>query len=200
MTANQHDDGDDRRDTVSRILQESTLDSPKSADELLPLLYEELRALARARMARESSDQTIQATVLVHEAYLRLVGDADPGWNGRRHFFGAASKAMRRILVERARRRARLKHGGEMQRVDLDEDEIAIEPPVENVLAVDELVQKLEASDARKGQIVNLRYFAGLTAEETAAAMGLSVGTIEREWRFIKVWLQEELARGGAAK
>jgi len=134
-------------------------------------VYDELRALARARMARESPGQTIQATVLVHEAYLRLVGDDDPGWNGRRHFFGAAALAMRRILVEQARRKGRLKHGGGRHRVELEDGACAIEPPAADVVAVDEAVQRLEAQDARKGAIVNLRYFGGLTAEETARAL-----------------------------
>ncbi len=196
MAASQHEDNEDRHGAVTRLLQASKTDEPQWAEELLPLIYEELRALARARMAGEGVGHTIQATALVHDAYLRLVGDADPGWNGRQHFFGAAAEAMRRILVERARRRARLKHGGGRQRVEMDDDCAAIEPPSDDVLAVDEAVRKLESSDPRKGRIVNLRYFVGFTAEETAEALGLSLGTIEREWRFIKVWLQEELARG----
>lgn len=169
-------------------------DGRHSADELLPLVYQELRSLARSRMAREAPVQTLQATALVHEAYLRLIGDADPGWNGRGHFFGAAALAMRRILVEQARRKARLKHGGGQQRLDADDAGLAIEPPGEGVLAVDQAVRRLEAQDPRKGRIVNLRYFAGLTARETAEVLGLSLGTIEREWRFIKTWLQVELA------
>ena len=192
-----HTDNEDRHSAVTRLLQASENDEPRRAEELLPLIYDELRALARARMAREGVGHTIQATALVHDAYLRLVGEADPGWNGRRHFFGAAAEAMRRILVERARRRARLKHGGGMERVEMDDDCAAIEPPSDDVLAVDEAVRKLEACDPRKGRIVNLRYFVGFTVEETAEALGLSLGTIEREWRFIKVWLQDELARGG---
>lgn len=191
-----HKDNEDRHGAVTRLLQASENDEPRTAEELLPLIYDELRALARARMAREGVGHTIQATALVHDAYLRLVGEADPGWNGRRHFFGAAAEAMRRILVERARRRARLKHGGGMERVEMDDDCAAIEPPSDDVLAVDEAVRKLEACDPRKGRIVNLRYFVGFTVEETAEALGLSLGTIEREWRFIKVWLQGELARG----
>ncbi len=163
-------------------------DEPRRADELLPLVYDELRSLARARVAREAPGRTIQATVLVHEAYLRPVGDADPGWNGRRHFFGAAALAMRRILVEQARRKARLKHGGGRHRVELDDGACAIEPPDDDVLGVDEAVRRLEAQDERKGAIVNLRYFGGLTAEETARAIGVSLGTVEREWRFIKAW------------
>jgi RNA polymerase sigma factor (TIGR02999 family) len=145
-------------------------------------------------MAREAPGQTLQATALVHEAYLRLIGDADPGWNGRGHFFGAAALAMRRILVEQARRKARLRHGGGQQRLDVDDAGVAVEPPGDDVLAVDRAVRRLEAEDPRKGRIVNLRYFAGLTTRETADVLGLSVGTIEREWRFIKTWLQVELA------
>ena len=166
----------------------------RSADELLPEVYDELRRLARARMRHEQPGQTLQATMLVHEAYLRLVGKADPGWNGRGHFFGAAARAMRRILVEGARKKQRLRHGGAVERQDLDAAEIAIEAPQGDVLAIDEALQRLEARDARKGRIVELRYFAGFTVEETARAMELSIGTIEREWRFIKAWLQEELA------
>ncbi|MHC5113933.1 MAG: ECF-type sigma factor [Planctomycetota bacterium] len=178
---------------MTRLLQGGDDDEPRRADELLPLVYDELRALARARVARETPGQTIQATVLVHEAYLRLVGDEDPGWNGRRHFFGAAALAMRRILVEQARRKARLKHGGGRHRVELDDGVGAIESPTDDVVAVDDAVRRLEAQDARKGAIVNLRYFGGLTAEETARALGVSLGTVEREWRFIKAWLQVEL-------
>ena len=165
----------------------------RPADELLPLVYDELRALARARMAREKPGPTLQATVLVHEAYLRVAGDRERAWNGRAHFFGAAARAMRRILVEQARRRARLKRGGGARPVDVDEADVSVEPPSDDVLAVDEAVGRLEQKDARKAQIVNLRYFAGLTNAETAEVLGVSVGTIEREWRFIKAWLQTEL-------
>ena len=179
---------------LTRVLQELGAGGKRSAEELLPLVYEELRSLARSRMAREAPGQTLQATALVHEAYLRLIGDADPGWNGRGHFFGAAALAMRRILVEQARRKGRLKHGGGQRRVDVADAGLAIEPPGSDVLAVDQAVRRLEQEDARKGRIVNLRYFAGLTAKETAEVLGLSLGTIEREWRFIKAWLQVELA------
>jgi RNA polymerase sigma factor (TIGR02999 family) len=196
-------DGDagkgESRDQVTRLLAEIETAGPRRASELLPLVYDELRALARARMAHEAPGQTLQATSLVHEAYLRLVGDADPGWNGRGHFFGAAARAMRRILVEGARRKARLKHGGGHERVPLEEAEVEGPHAVEgDVLAVEEAVQRLEASDPRKGEIVNLRYFAGLTNEQTARALDLSVGTIEREWRFIRAWLRTELGAGGA--
>ncbi|NNF43453.1 MAG: sigma-70 family RNA polymerase sigma factor [Phycisphaerales bacterium] len=184
-----------RAETVGRLLRGDAPDAKVAAADLLPILYDELRTLARARMAREMPGQTIQATALVHEAYLRLVGDEDPGWNGRGHFFGAAALAMRRILVEQARRKGRVKHGGDRQRQPLEDGCIAIEPEERDLLAVDDAVRRLETRDPRKGQIVNLRYFAGLTAEQTAHALGVSLGTVEREWRFIKAWLQEELAQ-----
>lgn len=187
---------------VTRILTDASASEQDRAAKLLPLVYEELRALARARLAMERPGHTIQATALVHEAYLRLIGKEDPGWNGRAHFFGAAAKAMRRILVDQARSRGRLKRGGDRARVELDENHAvmdeqaaAIESPTDDVVAMDEAVQKLETVDARKAQIVSLRYFAGFTAQETANVLGVSLGTIEREWRFIKAWLREELDR-----
>ncbi len=177
---------------LTRMLREVE-NGRQSAAELLPLVYDELRRLARRKMAAEAPGHTFQATVLVHEAWLRVVGDGDPGWNSRGHFLAAAAQAMRRILVEQARRRARQKRGGDQGRVDLSEGVLAIEGPAADVLGVEDAVQRLEVEDPRKGQIVNLRYFAGLTNEQTAQAMGLSVGTIEREWRFIRAWLQTEL-------
>lgn len=188
-----------RVETISRLIEQASREGQYRAEELLPALYEELRALARARIAREPAQATIQATVLVHEAYLRLVGSEDPGWNGRGHFFGAAALAMRRILVEQARRRKRIKHGGGRQRVDLDEAQIVVDDEVKaDIVAIDDILQRLEAKDPRKGQIVNLRYFAGLTVAETAEALGVSVGTVERDWRFIKAWIQDELNEGSA--
>ena len=187
---------------VSRLL-EAVTEGRRSAEALLPSVYEELRALARSRLLRERPGQTLQATALVHEAYLRVVGEADPGWNGRGHFFGAAALAMRRILVEQARRKGRARHGGGQRRTRVertdgaDAGHLVIEPPGADVLAVDEAVRRLEAEDPRKGQIVNLRWFAGLTAPETAEALGVSVGTVEREWRFIRAWLRTELAGDG---
>ncbi len=197
MTSERNDHAPDRRGAITRILQDARHDESHRARHLLPLVYEELRALARARMAREGAGHTIQATALVHEAFIRLIGETDPEWNGRGHFFGAAAQAMRRILVEQARRKGRLKHGGGHDRTELDEAFAAIEPPTDDVLAIDDAVRKLEAQDSRKGMIVNLRYFAGFSAEETARALGLSLGTIEREWRFIKAWLREELEETG---
>jgi RNA polymerase sigma factor (TIGR02999 family) len=180
--------------TVTNLLQAAAAGDPGAANELLPMVYEELRTLARARLKRLPPGQTLDPTALVHEAYLRVIGDHDPGWDGRRHFFAAAARAMRDILVEQARRKAAAKHGGDRQRVPLDFAEPSIVPPSDDVLAIDEAMRRLEADDARKGQIVNLRYFARLTTAETAKALGLSIGTIEREWRYIRAWLQRELA------
>ena len=178
---------------ITRLLQVAARSGPESADRLLPLVYDQLRALARASMARETPGQTLQPTALVHEAYLRVIGDEDPGWNSRGHFYAAASRAMRRILVEQARRKSRAKHGGGRDRVPLRDEAEAVESDPTDVIAVDEAVRRLEARDPRKGEIVNLRYFAGLTVEETARALEVSVGTVEREWRYIKAWLQVEL-------
>jgi len=168
----------------------------QAAAELLPLIYDDLRKLARSRMAKLAPGQTLQPTALVHEAYARVIGSGDPGWDGRGHFFGAAAQAMRNILVDQARRKGALKRGGGRQRLDLQDGDLAIQPPREDILALDEALRQLETDDPRKGQIVNLRYFAGLTAEETAAALDVSVGTVEREWRYIKAWLQTQLAEG----
>lgn len=172
--------------------------APYSAEELLPEVYDELRKLARARMVHEAPGVTIQATALVHEAWMRVAGDADPGWNGRGHFFGAAARAMRRILVEEARRRGRVKRGGDRERVGLTVADPEVGPPDLDVLALEEAVERLEAQDERKGRIVELRTFAGLSNEETAAVLGVSLGTIEREWRFIRAWLRAELDDGEA--
>ncbi|MHC4129289.1 MAG: ECF-type sigma factor [Planctomycetota bacterium] len=172
----------------------------QAAAELLPLIYDDLRQLARARMARLAPGQTLQPTALVHEAYARVIGGGDPGWDGRGHFFAAAAQAMRNILVDQARRKAAVKHGGGRRRQELEDFDLAIQPPREDILALDEALTRLEKDDPRKGRIVNLRYFAGLTAEETAAALATSVGTVEREWRYIKAWLRSELsADGGSA-
>lgn len=166
----------------------------KAAEKLLPLVYDELRNLAHWRMGKLSPNQTLQPTALVHEAWMKVVGDTDPGWDGRGHFFAAAAQAMRDIIVDQARRKSAQKRGGDRQRVDMDHANIAIEPPSDNVLALDEALKSLEADDPRKGQIVNLRYFAGMTVEETAAALDISIGTVEREWRYIKAWLATQLS------
>ena len=178
---------------VTRILQNAVADDRQASQNLLPLVYDELRSLARARLKHEAPGQTLQPTALVHEAYLRLVGEEDPGWEGRGHFFAAAARAMRQILVDRAREKSAAKRGGDRQRVSGDYAEPLFEPPSAEVLAVDEAVRRLEDEDSRKGQIVNLRYFAGMTAAETAAVLGISVGTVGREWRYIRAWLECEL-------
>jgi len=167
-----------------------------TAQNLLPLVYNELRTLARARINKLPPGQTLQPTALVHEAYLRIVGSDDPGWNGRGHFFGAAAQAMRDVLVEEARRKSTLKRGQGKSRVELDQVEEAFEPPSEEVLAVHEALKKLEKIDPKKAQIVNLRYFARLSTGEAAEAMNVSTKKIQREWRYIQAWLERELQSG----
>ena len=180
-------------------------DGAGTSAELLPEVYEELRRLARARLAREPAGLTLQPTALVHEAYLRLTRSrADRLWDRRGHFFGAAAIAMRRILVERARHYRRLRHGGDQRRVEIDQDAPAPAPEFADVLAVDQALTRLEQIDARKARVVLLRYFAGLTVEETAAAMDLSAATVKNEWAFARTWLHSELRasdpRGGTAE
>lgn len=166
-----------------------------SADDLLPLVYDQLRSLARAKLAREAPGHTLQPTALVHEAYVRVAGEHDPGWSNRGHFFGAAAQAMRRILVDQARHKKRQKRGGDRQREPLVESQLAIElPGNDDLVAIDEALGRLESEDPRKGQIVNLRYFVGMTTQETAEALGISVSTVEREWRYCRRWLYAELA------
>jgi RNA polymerase sigma factor (TIGR02999 family) len=155
-----------------------------AAQELLPLLYDELRAIARARMAHLAPGQTLQATALVHEAYMKLVGTTDPGWDGRGHFFAAATRAMRQILVDQARRKGAAKRGSGRERVDLDNIDIALDAPGEDILALNDALKTLEAEDARKADVVMLRQFAGLRREEIASALGISVRTVDREWNY----------------
>ena len=168
---------------------------PGTSGEMLPEVYDELRKLARARMARERDrHQTLQPTALVHEAYLRVSGEGeDRHWDRRGHFFAAAALAMRRILVERARHYQRLKHGSAEERVDLDSGIMRADPSLTDLVAVDEALTRLEQTDARKAQIVSLRYFAGLSVEETAAAMDLSPATVKNEWKFARAWLHRAL-------
>ncbi|MFH1999601.1 MAG: sigma-70 family RNA polymerase sigma factor [Planctomycetota bacterium] len=184
---------ENRPKPVTRLLQEAAGDDPAAAESLLPRVYDELRMLARSRLRKLPPGQTLQPTALVHEAYLRVVRKQDPGWDGKGHFFAAAAQAMRDILVEQARRKTSLKRGGDRSRVDNDEVEPMARIPSDDVLAVDEAVKRLEEEDPRKGRIVNLRYFARLTAKETAQALNISVGTVEREWRYIRAWLECEL-------
>ena len=161
----------------------------RPAIELLPEVYAELRRLAAALTARLRPGQTLQPTALVHEAYLRLVGRQDPGWEGRRHFFGAAARAMREILIEQARRKGSRKHGGAARRVELAEDLALIEPPADDLLALDEAIQRLQAEKPHLAEIVLLRYYTGLSVEATADVVGRSVSTVTREWRFARAWI-----------
>ena len=165
----------------------------QASEELLPLVYDELRQLARIRMARETPSQTLQPTALVHEAYLRLVQNDELGWEGRGHFFAAAAEAMRRILIERARRRAAEKHGGLAERTVLTD--VAIDPDVdpETLIALDHALSKLEAIDAEMARVVKLRYFAGLSVEETAQSLATSPRSVNRHWTSARAWLQREL-------
>jgi RNA polymerase sigma factor (TIGR02999 family) len=168
-----------------------------AAGELLPVLYAELRGLAAALTARLPPGQTLQPTALVHEAYLKMVRDRDPGWEGRRHFFGAAARAMREILIDQARRKASGKHGGHGQRVELTEALALIEPPAADLLALDDAIQRLQAEEPRLAEVVMLRYYAGLSVEETADVVGRSDRTVKREWRQARAWLAGQLIPGG---
>ncbi len=163
------------------------------AAELLREVYAELRRLAGTLTARLPPGQTLQPTALVHEAYLKLVRDQDPGWQNQRHFFGAAAQAMREILVDQARRKASLKRGGAGQRVELSDGLVLIEPPADDVLALDEAVQTLQVEEPRLAEIVMLRYYAGLSVDETAGVIGQSVSTVMRQWRQARVWLAGRL-------
>ena len=175
---------------VTHILNAIEQGDPHAAAGLLPLVYDELRRLAAAQMAREKPGQTLDATALVHEAYLRLVGPAaDQRWENRGHFFAAAAEAMRRILVEVARRKKRLRHGGGLRRDELPADGPAVTNPVEDVLAVDEALGKLAAADPRAAELVKLHYFAGLTIEQAAAVLGVSVRKAYTVWAYARAWL-----------
>jgi RNA polymerase sigma factor (TIGR02999 family) len=180
---------------VTRILVAVGQGDERAADRLLPLVYDELRKLAARWLAQEQPGQALQATALVHEAYLRLVGSrCEEGWESRGHFFAAAAEAMRRILVEAARRKGRLKHGRGRRRVDLDSGCLVSEAPSLDLLAVDEALSRLAEAEPAKAELVKLRFFAGLTMPEAAAALGISLATAERHWTFAKAWLYAELA------
>jgi RNA polymerase sigma factor (TIGR02999 family) len=182
---------------VTRILTAIEHGDPKAAEQLLPLVYEELRRLAARKLARETPGQTLQATALVHEAYLRLVGspteDSAPSWNSRGHFFGAAAEAMRRILVDRARHKRALKSGGDRHRLDLADIEPAAAEPGVDLLALHDAIDKLEAVDKRKADLVKLRFFVGLTIEEAARALGISTSTADNDWAYARCWLRLEV-------
>jgi RNA polymerase sigma factor (TIGR02999 family) len=180
-------------DDATRLLNASAQGDPRAAAELLPLVYDELRRLAAQKLAQEAPGQTLEATALVHEAYLRLVGDRRDAWDNRRHFFAAAAEAMRRILVEQARRKRRVRHGGGKKRSDLEEGCSLLQPPSEDLLALDEALTRLTALNPDRAEVVKLRYFAGLTMSEIAQALGISLPTAERYWAFARTWLYAEL-------
>jgi len=187
---------------VTQLLDAIQCGNPQAAEELLPLVYAELRRLAAGRLSRESPGQTLQPTALVHEAYLRLVGDGGDreqetghsGFDSRGHFFAAAAEAMRRILVENARRKARVKHGGQVQRVELVELDLAQEPPADELLALDEALAKFELEEPEKAKLVKLRYFVGLSLEEAADTLGVSRATASRHWTYARAWLYNAVA------
>lgn len=181
---------------VKHVLSAIENGDTHAADQLLPLVYDELRQLASQRLAQEKPGQTLQATALVHEAYIRLVdveAGKDQQWNSRGHFFAAAVEAMRRILVEQARGKRRVKHGGEWKRIDLNDACALVEAPSEDILSLDEALEALTKQDAVKAELVKLRYFGGLTIPEAADVLGISTATAERYWTFAKTWLYARL-------
>jgi RNA polymerase sigma factor (TIGR02999 family) len=182
--------------TATELLNRAARGEAGAARELAPLVYEKLRSLARRYMEKEPAGQTLDATALVHEAYLRLTGGADVAWKSRAHFFGAAAQAMRRILIERARRYRRVKRGAGWKRVSLDALAAPIEERAAEILALDEALDRLHALDPRKHEVVMLRFFAGLTAEDTARVLAVSPETVKRDWRFARAWLQGEAGDG----
>ena len=179
---------------VTRILSQIEAGDPTAAEQLLPLVYGELRKLAAAKLAKEKPGQTLSATALVHEAYLRLVGTEDvPDWNSRGHFFAAAAEAMRRILVEKARRKASPKHGGEHLRIPLNRAEINFDATSVDLIALDDSLSRLEERDSDSAKLVMLRYFAGMTMEQAAESLGVSLRTAERNWTYARSWLRRDL-------
>jgi len=178
---------------ITQFLQGIEKGDPDATDRLLALVYDELRQLAAAKMARESSGQTLQATALVHDAWIRLGGDAQPTWQNRAHFFGAAAEAMRRILVDRARKKRAIRHGGDLIRADIDEINPAGPVVDEQILAVHEALDELGKVDARKAELVKLRYFVGMTITEASEILGISEPTAKRWWRYSRAWLYREI-------
>jgi RNA polymerase sigma factor (TIGR02999 family) len=180
---------------LTRILSQIESGDPQAAEQLLPLVYDELRKLATAKLAQEKPGQTPQATALVHEAYVRLVGPENASkWSSRNHFFGAAAEAMRRILVERARRTQRLRHGGDFQRRDFLEVDAIAREQADDIIQVDAALNELAARDPRAAELVKLRFFVGMSNAEAAIALGVSTRTVERLWVYAKAWLREELS------
>jgi RNA polymerase sigma factor (TIGR02999 family) len=178
---------------ITRILDRVQHGDPKAAEELLPLVYEELRKLAAHKMSHESAGHTLQPTALVHEAWLRLGGGEGAQFENRAHFFSAAAEAMRRILVERARRRRRIRHGGGMEKMDLEAIELAVEMEDEKVLAVNDALEALQAEDAVQAEIVKMKFFMGMQYEEIAASLGVSEKSVQRHWAYAKAWLYQRI-------
>jgi RNA polymerase sigma factor (TIGR02999 family) len=179
---------------VTRILSAIEQGDPRAAEQLLPLVYDELRKLAAQRLAKEAPGQTLQATALVHEAYVRLVGAGEEQpWEGRGHFFAAAAEAMRRILIEAARRKGRQKRGGALKRVDLNSADLVSRSAPDELLIIDEAINKLAADDAEAAQLIKLRYFAGLSVEDAAEMAGISRSTAYEHWAYARAWLHREL-------
>jgi RNA polymerase sigma factor (TIGR02999 family) len=180
----------DGMSAISQLLHAIEQGEPHAADQLLPLVYDELRLLAAQKLAQERPGQTLQPTALVHEAYLRLVGDEGKRWDGRGHFFAAAGEAMRRILVESARHKNRLKHGGDRQRVELEEQHLVVLPPPERMIELDEALTQLAAEDPAAAEVVKLHFFAGLSLEQVAECLGVSRATAYRQWAYARAWLR----------
>jgi len=178
---------------VTLILDKVSRGDNAAAEELLPLVYHELRKIAAGRMAHEAAGQTLQATALVHEAWLRMVGDGARTWENRAHFFGAASEAMRRILIENARRKSRLKRGGDQQRIELDEVDLAAVTPDDKMLLIDEALEQLKAEDEEKARVVVMKFFGGLTNQEVAQTLGVTERTVERQWAYAKAWMFRQI-------
>ena len=178
---------------VTQILAAIEHGDPKAAEELLPLVYAELRKLAASKLSQQSPDQTLQPTALVHEAYLKLLGDGRHSWQDRRHYFAAAAEAMRHILVDRARRKAAVRHGGGLQRINLVNVVVATETTDENILLINEALEKLTSHDAATAELVKLRFFGGLTFPQAAEVLGLSERTAKRQWTYARAWLFKEI-------
>jgi RNA polymerase sigma factor (TIGR02999 family) len=182
---------------VTQLLRAMELGEERAADRLLAVVYDELRQLAAAKMAHESAGQTLQPTALVHEAWLRLGGDGQPGWQNRRHFFGAAAEAMRRVLIDNARRKHAIRHGGDVARTNVDDllVELAAPAPADELLQVHEALELFSAEDARKAELVKLRYFVGMSLEEAAGVLGISERTAKRDWAYARAWLGDAIER-----
>ena len=184
---------------LSCILERAQAGNPKAAEELLPLVYDQLRKLASHKMANQPPGQTLQPTALVHEAWLRLVGGGERHWNSRGHFFAAAAEAMRRILIEAIRRKQSQQRGGNWQRIELDESTLVLERPASEMLGIDAALEKLGREDALAADLVKLRYFVGFTLPEAAEALNISARTADRLWAYARSWLREELEHGESA-